>query len=110
MNLTYEVDGTKYTIFNNGKPWIVQDGYFPYQGQTVEESAQNHIDAILTEMNAPPVAPIEEELAQSKQAIETLTENLIDFKIAYMSVPCQSHQDYPVLIEGLLEGAGTDGE
>lgn len=53
---------------------------------------------------------LREENERLKAANEVLTENLIDFKIAYMSVPCQSHQDYPVIIENLLEGATKDGE
>lgn len=60
MNLTYEVDGAKYTIFNNGKAWIVQDGFYPYQGATVEESAQNHIDAILAEQSVQATDPLDD--------------------------------------------------
>lgn len=49
MNLTFEVNETNYTILNNGRAWIVQDTYIPYPGETVEESAQNHINEILKE-------------------------------------------------------------
>lgn len=63
------------------------------------------------------IKPIENEVEALKEANENLvaaneilTESLIDFKIAYMSVPCQSHQDYPVIIENLIEGATKDGE
>lgn len=52
----------------------------------------------------------ETDLSELKLANEMLTESLIDFKLQYMAVPCQSHQDYPVIIEGLLEGVRTDGE
>lgn len=47
MNLTYQVEENKYTIINSGVVWIVQDGYFPYPGETIAEKAQAHINEIL---------------------------------------------------------------
>lgn len=60
LNLTYEIIGNGYVIKNNGKPWIRQESFIPYPGETTEESAQNHIDAIIEDMNAP-VPPSETE-------------------------------------------------
>lgn len=51
MNLTYEVKENGYTILNNGVAWIEQEGFFPYQGVTIEESAQNHINALMADVN-----------------------------------------------------------
>lgn len=65
MNLTYEVNDNSYTILNDGTPWIVQDGYIPYPGATVEESAQNHIDQILLDFNRPK-EPTEIELLKAE--------------------------------------------
>lgn len=50
MELRYETAGTGYIITSDGKPWIVQDNYIPYPGETLEESAQNHINAVLDEL------------------------------------------------------------
>lgn len=58
--------------------------------------------------NNPNARRLLQENKQLKEMNELLTESLIDFKLAYMSVPCQSHQEYPVLVEGLLEGAKAD--
>src|SRR5690554_5417687 len=47
MNLTYEIKDNGYVILRDGKPWIVQEnGRFPYPGDTVEQSAINHINAL----------------------------------------------------------------
>lgn len=75
MNLTYEVNENGYTIFNDGKPWIVQDGFIPYPGATVEESAQNHINAIIADSQAVP-APneIDELKVQNARIILALVE------------------------------------
>lgn len=73
MNLTYEVNQNGYTILNNGKPWIVQDGYFPYESATVEESAQNHINAIITENDATIITPtFEDQLQELMLAVAEL--------------------------------------
>jgi hypothetical protein len=48
-NLTYTATESGYTIALNGTPWIVQDGYIPYPGATMSESAQNHINQILAD-------------------------------------------------------------
>lgn len=78
MNLTYEVNGNGYTIFKDGKPWIAQNGYIPYPGATVEESAQNHIDAIIADNEAPSAGQNELEVLKTKvdlqeQALAELT-------------------------------------
>lgn len=44
-----------------------------------------------------------------RAANELLTENLIDFKYQYTSVPCQLHQEYPAIVDGIIEGAKNDG-
>ena len=49
MNLTYKVTQSGYTILDDGTPWIVQENYIPYPGDTMEESAQNHINKIIEE-------------------------------------------------------------
>lgn len=51
MNLTYEVKENGYTILNNGVAWIVQEGFIPYPGATMEEAAQNHINELTKETN-----------------------------------------------------------
>lgn len=72
MELTYEIQGAGYTIFNDGKAWIVQTTYIPYPGATVEESAQNHIDQIIAESNMP--EPVDE-VAELKLALAELAES-----------------------------------
>lgn len=52
MNLTYEVNDNGYTIFNNGVAWIAQDVFIPYPKETLAQSAQAHIDAIIAENEA----------------------------------------------------------
>lgn len=36
--------------------------------------------------------------------VDALAAELLEFKIQYNSVPCQNHEDYPALIDGLMEG------
>ncbi|MBW7573926.1 hypothetical protein [Caproiciproducens faecalis] len=77
MNLSYTVSDKGYTIFRDGVPWIVQDGYIPYPGETIEESAQNHIDQILADQAAADEAAqqptIEERVETQEQAIAELS-------------------------------------
>ena len=48
-DLTFEVKDGGYTIFLNGVAWVVQPkGLIPYLAETIEESAQLHIDEILS--------------------------------------------------------------
>lgn len=48
--MTYRVTEKGYVILDeHGRDWIVQDGFYPNPGATIEESAQNHINAILAE-------------------------------------------------------------
>lgn len=48
--MTYRITEKGYAIMDeHGRDWIVQDGYMPYPGATVAESAQNHINAIISE-------------------------------------------------------------
>lgn len=51
-NLSYTASETGYTILLDGKPWIVQDGFIPYHGATMADSAQNHINQILADQAA----------------------------------------------------------
>lgn len=74
MNLTYTTTPTDYTIFNDGKAWIVQSTYIPYPGATMEESAQNHIDQIIAESNAP--GPVDE-VAELKNQVADLWEMVL---------------------------------
>lgn len=66
MNLTYKVSGDSYTIFSDGVAWIKQESYIPYPGKNIEESAQNHIDVIVTDMNRPMPPSPEEQMAKLK--------------------------------------------
>lgn len=78
MNLTYEVNGTGYTIFDNGVAWFKQDSYIPYPGATVEESAQNHINTILTEQEQQQQGSTEiEQLKQSQAEQDALIMQLL---------------------------------
>jgi len=52
MTLTYTVSDNGYIILRDGVQWIVQDGYIPYPGNTMEESAQNHINQIIADQAA----------------------------------------------------------
>lgn len=51
----------------NGKNWVRQTNYIPYPGETTEESAQNHIDAILADIDTPDPPSLEDEIEQLKQ-------------------------------------------
>lgn len=72
MNLTFETNETGYTIFNNGRAWIAQDSYMPYPGETVEESAQNHINEILKDAETTPGGEIEQLQEDNLFIAETL--------------------------------------
>lgn len=82
MNLTYEVKGKGYTIFNNGVAWIVQDVYIPYPGKTVAESAENHIAFILKNREDAEIADVELPILQddSLMIAETLALALIEIE------------------------------
>lgn len=74
MNLTFEVKGNGYTILNDGVIWIKQDGFFPYKGETLEESAQLHINAIIEDLNKPTeeeekLTALEERVALSEELL-----------------------------------------
>lgn len=48
--MTYRVTENGYVIMDeHGRDWIVQEGFYPFPGATIEESAQNHINAVLVE-------------------------------------------------------------
>lgn len=55
MNLTYETTEKGYTIFRNGQAWIKQESYIPYPGETMKESAQNHIAELQQPTEGEPV-------------------------------------------------------
>jgi hypothetical protein len=74
MELTYTTTDTGYTILNHGVPWIVQDGYIPYPGETMEESAQNHINQIVADKqkedeSVDKIEALEAELTQTQLAL-----------------------------------------
>ena len=79
MNLTYEVTTEGYTIFNDGKAWIVQDNYIPFPAATMEESAKLHIEDILSSFNATPTPSKEE-------TIESLQSQIIDTQLALVEI------------------------
>lgn len=84
MNLTYQITATGYTIFNDGTPWIVQETYIPYEGATMEESAQNHINTILTNREAvanekSDLILLKEQVATQEQALAETNATLLEF-------------------------------
>lgn len=109
MNLTYEVVENGYVILNNGKPWIRQLNHIPYPGETLEESAQNHIDAIIADHERANDPTLDEELEELKAANAQLGQELVDFKLDYLSVPCQYHQDYASWVDGQLKEDDENG-
>ncbi|MFC6334282.1 hypothetical protein ACFP56_16765 [Paenibacillus septentrionalis] len=87
MNLSFELitnDGQAegYIILNNGTPWIVQDVYIPYPAETMAESAQLHIDAIIADHNAEPqpteIELLRQELTDAKQQLADTQDALIE--------------------------------
>ncbi|WP_203363096.1 hypothetical protein [Bacillus sp. REN10] len=109
MNLTYEITNNGYKILRDGVVWIIQEGYIPFSAQTMEESAQLHINDILANHNQPPTESLEDQIKQLQDENAVLTASLIDLKTQYTSVPCQYHQDYSVKIDKVLEGVEADG-
>lgn len=79
MNLTYEIVDGGYNILKDGKVWMVQPkGIFPHEGATVEESAQNHINAIIADNEAPSteqpgIEELRAKVNQQEQAIADLS-------------------------------------
>lgn len=74
MNLTYELIGKGYLIKNNGVPWIVQDSFIPYPGETIEESAQLHIDELLKpDESVSDMDSLQKQVTDQEQAIAELT-------------------------------------
>lgn len=47
MNLTYEILQNGYIILKDGIPWIKQENYILFPSDTIEKSAQLHIDDII---------------------------------------------------------------
>ncbi|URN94630.1 MAG: hypothetical protein NAG76_22905 [Candidatus Pristimantibacillus lignocellulolyticus] len=47
MTLTYRLEVNGYVIMDSGVDWIVQDTFIPFPRDTIEESAQAHINEIL---------------------------------------------------------------
>lgn len=80
MNLIYEITETGYTIFKDGKPWIKQESYIPYPGETMEESAQLHIEELLAQQEEQPALSEFEQLKtenmELKLAVAELAETL----------------------------------
>lgn len=78
MTLTYELVGNGYIILNNGVKWIEQIGFMPYKGETLEDSAQNHINALLADAEATvnqgeELKNLKEQVATQEQAITELS-------------------------------------
>ena len=80
MTLTYTVSDNGYTILRDGVPWVVQDGYIPYPGSTIEESAQNHIDQIIADQAAV------EESAQQPSELDILGQTAAQLQLDNMSL------------------------
>lgn len=78
MNLTYKIEDDKYIILKDNQPWIIQEGYYPYLGQTLEESAQKHIEAIIQSYQETfdynELAELKEENSKLKLALAELAE------------------------------------
>lgn len=67
--MTYRITSNGYVIMDeHGRDWIVQDGFYPYPGATIDESAQNHIAAILAEREQAAQAEVKEEQIAALQA------------------------------------------
>ncbi|MGX8711626.1 MAG: hypothetical protein ACQGTM_15445 [bacterium] len=80
MTLTYTVSDNGYTILRDGVPWVVQDGYIPYPGSTIEESAQNHIDQIIADQAAA------EESAQQPSELDILGQTAAQLQLDNMQL------------------------
>lgn len=75
MNLTYTIIENGYIILKDGIPWVVQNNNrFPHPGETMEESAQNHITQILRDNeNSPtPSVPVQDQLNELMIAVAEL--------------------------------------
>lgn len=70
-NLSYELIkntddvAVGYIILDGGKPWVVQREHIPHPADSMAESAQLHIDAIVAENTVEP-QPSEIELLQAE--------------------------------------------
>lgn len=74
MNLTYEIIGKGYVIKNNGVPWIVQESFIPYPGDTIEESVQLHIDELMKpDESVSEMEALQKQVTDQEQAIAELT-------------------------------------
>ncbi|MGX8701510.1 hypothetical protein [Caproiciproducens sp.] len=80
MNLSYTVSDKGYTILRDGVPWVVQDGYIPHPGGTMEESAQNHINQIIADQTAA------DEAAQQSTELDILGQTLADVQLQTMQL------------------------
>lgn len=87
MNLSYELitdnnEVVGYYILNEGEPWMVQREHIPYPADTMAESAQLHIDAIIVENNAKPhpneIDLLRMELSDTKQQLAETQDALIE--------------------------------
>lgn len=115
---------------NEGKIYTTITGNYqiPIGIQYLEVIIPSNKELVGVDVSVKPHAPIfedvsktetellKEEILNLKQtnvdltvANELLAESLIEFKMQYTSVPCQLHQEYPAIVDGLIEGAKTDG-
>jgi len=82
MNLTYRIVGNGYVIANNGIDWIVQEDYIPYPKDTIEASAQAHIDTIIADSEASIQEAISIADLQAKSVSQQETINELTLMIA----------------------------
>lgn len=86
MNLTYELTENGYKILNNGVVWIEQENYIPYPGETIEASAQNHIDQLLKdviaeETQANDIEQLQEDNAMVAETLALALEEIEQLKV-----------------------------
>jgi len=69
---TYQITDTGYRIFKDGELVLVQEGLYAhvYHGATIEESAQNHINAIMADQAAAEAAAQQPTIEERISALE----------------------------------------
>ena len=77
-NYEYSIEEDGYTIYNEGKAWIVQhEPYIPDKSKSYEENAKAQIDEIIAS----------QESAQQEQAtLESLAEQITDIQLALTEI------------------------
>ncbi|MCR8658971.1 hypothetical protein [Paenibacillus endoradicis] len=77
MNLTYRLEGIGYVIMNHGVDWFIQDTYVPFPRETIEESAQAHIDDIIAKaqeavQEAITIEQLQQQILSQQEQIDAL--------------------------------------